>query len=136
MRESHDSKSRRLDLPGQLTLTGGLFLLVFALLRGNDEGWSSASIVASLSARLLLALFVLVELRSREPMLPLELFRRPDFTGAQIAAFAISGSFFALFLYTTLYLQEILHLSAIEAGLVYLPGHDADLRRLRRQRRR
>ena len=55
-------------------------------------------------------------------MLPPELFRRPDFTGAQIAAFAISGSFFALFLYTTLYLQEILHLSAIQAGLVYLPG--------------
>jgi len=69
-----------------------------------------------------MGLFVLVELRSREPMLPPELFRRPDFTGAQIAAFAISGSFFAIFLYTTLYLQEILHLSAIEAGLVYLPG--------------
>ena len=55
-------------------------------------------------------------------MLPLDLFRRPDFTGAQIAAFAISASFFALFLYTTLYLQEILHLSPIQAGLVYLPG--------------
>ncbi len=123
VRESHESRARRLDLPGQLTLTGGLFLLVFALLRGNDEGWSSLSIVASLvGAVALLALFVLAELRSREPMLPLQLFRRPDFTGAQVAAFAISGSFFALFLYTTLYLQEILHLSAIEAGLVYLPG--------------
>ena len=51
-----------------------------------------------------------------------ELFRRPAFTGAQVAAFAISASFFALFLYTTLYLQEILHLSPIQAGLVYLPG--------------
>ncbi len=123
VRESHETKARRLDLPGQLTLTGGLFLLVFALLRGNDEGWSSASIVASLvGSAVLMGLFVLVELRSREPMLPPELFRRPDFTGAQIAAFAISGSFFALFLYTTLYLQEILHLSAIQAGLVYLPG--------------
>jgi EmrB/QacA subfamily drug resistance transporter len=123
VRESHESKARRLDLPGQLTLSGGLFLLVFALLRGNDEGWSSFSIVASLvGAVALMALFVLAELRSREPMLPLELFRRPDFTGAQVAAFAISGSFFALFLYMTLYLQEILHLSAIEAGLVYLPG--------------
>src|SRR5262249_32047046 len=59
---------------------------------------------------------------SGEPMLPLELFRRPGFTGAQVAAFAISASFFAIFLYTTLYLQEILHLSPIEAGLVYLPG--------------
>jgi EmrB/QacA subfamily drug resistance transporter len=123
VRESRESKARRIDLPGQLTLTGGLFLFVFALLRGNDEGWGSTTIVLSLvGAVLLLAMFVLAEMRSREPMLPLELFRRPDFTGAQVAAFAISGSFFAIFLYTTLYLQEILHLSAIEAGLVYLPG--------------
>jgi predicted MFS family arabinose efflux permease len=57
-----------------------------------------------------------------EPMLPLGLFRDKSFTGAQIAAFAISASFFAVFLYTTLYLQQILGLSAIEAGLVYLPG--------------
>ena len=54
-------------------------------------------------------------------MLPLRLFRIPSFTGAQIAAFGISGSFFAVFLYMTLYLQQILGLSAIEAGLVYLP---------------
>ena len=66
--------------------------------------------------------FVLIELRVREPMLPMRLFRDATFTGAQIAAFAISASFFAIFLYATLYLQQILGLSAIEAGLVYLPG--------------
>src|SRR3712207_2555917 len=55
-------------------------------------------------------------------MLPLHLFRNASFTGAQLAAFAISASFFAIFLYTTLYLQQILGLSAIEAGLAYLPG--------------
>ena len=55
-------------------------------------------------------------------MLPLGFFRNPAFTGAQVAAFAISASFFAIFLYTTLYLQEILRLSPIETGLVYLPG--------------
>ena len=69
-----------------------------------------------------LALFVVTESRIEQPMLPLRLFRRPDFTGAQIAAFAVSASFFALFLYTTLYLQEVLRFSPIEAGLVYLPG--------------
>ena len=55
-------------------------------------------------------------------MLPLGMFRRRDFTAAQVAAFAISASFFALFLYMTLYLQDVLHLSALDAGLVYLPG--------------
>ena len=65
---------------------------------------------------------MVIEARSTHPMLPLRLFRIPSFTGAQIAAFGISGSFFAMFLYMTLYLQQILGLSAIEAGLVYLPG--------------
>jgi predicted MFS family arabinose efflux permease len=69
-----------------------------------------------------MAAFLVVESRVREPMLPLRLFRNRSFTGAQLAAFAISGSFFAVFLYTTIYLQNVLGLSAIEAGLVYLPG--------------
>src|SRR5438132_13279479 len=71
---------------------------------------------------MLLLAFVIVERRSREPMLPLGLFRNRAFTGAQVAAFSISASFFALFLYTTLYLQEVLHLSPFDTGLVYLPG--------------
>src|SRR3712207_1248620 len=69
-----------------------------------------------------MAAFVTIERRVAEPMLPMHLFRNATFTGAQIAAFAISASFFAIFLYATLYLQQILGLSAIEAGLVYLPG--------------
>src|SRR4029450_8963448 len=73
-------------------------------------------------AAVLLAAFVVVEARSDHPMVPLRLFRNTSFTGAQAAAFAISASFFAVFLYTTLYLQQVLGLSAIEAGLVYLPG--------------
>ena len=69
-------------------------------------------------------------------MLPLRLFRDRSFTGAQIAAFAISASFFAIFLYTTLYLQQILGLSAIEAGLVLPAGHDHDAVRERARRAR
>ena len=123
LRESSDPTARRLDWPGQATLTPGLFLLVLALLRGNQDGWASSRILAALTGgALLLLAFVLVERRSREPMLPLGLFRNRAFAGAQVAAFAISASFFALFLYTTLYLQEVLHLSPIETGLVYLPG--------------
>jgi predicted MFS family arabinose efflux permease len=66
--------------------------------------------------------FVFIERRVKDPMLPLGLFRVPAFAGAQIAAFAISASFFALYLYATLYFQHVLGLSAIEAGLVYVPG--------------
>jgi MFS family permease len=121
--ESRDPSAHRIDWPGQATLTAGLFLLVLALLRGNEQGWTSAPIVAELAGALVaLAAFVAVERRVEAPMLPLGLFRDRSFTGAQLAAFAISASFFAVFLYTTLYLQQILGLSAIEAGLVYLPG--------------
>jgi EmrB/QacA subfamily drug resistance transporter len=121
--ESRDPHARRVDVGGLLTLTGGLFLLVLALLRGNEAGWGSATIVAELAgAAVLLGAFVAIEARVAEPMLPLKLFRNGPFTGAQVAAFSISASFFAVFLYLTLYLQQVLGLSAIEAGLVYLPG--------------
>jgi predicted MFS family arabinose efflux permease len=123
VQESRDPRSPGIDWPGQITLTAGLFLLVLALLRGNEQGWTSTAIIAELvGAAVALIAFVIVEARVREPMLPLKFFRNPSFTGAQIAVFAISASFFAVFLYTTLYLQQILGLSAIEAGLVYLPG--------------
>jgi EmrB/QacA subfamily drug resistance transporter len=121
--ESRDPKARRIDWGGQALLTGGLFLLVLALLRGNEDGWTSALILGELAGAVaLLAAFVRFELATREPMLPMGMFKNGAFTGAQVAAFAISSSFFAIFLYITLYLQQVLGLSAIEAGLVYLPG--------------
>ena len=122
VRESRDPNARRVDWPGQAAVGGGLFLLVLGLLRGNEDGWGSPVIVAELAAAgLLLAAFVAIESRVKEPMLPLGLFRNKEFAGAQVAVFSISASFFAIFLYTTLYLQQILGLSPIEAGLVYLP---------------
>lgn len=121
--ESRDPAPRRLDWPGQTTLSAGLFLLVLALLRGNIEGWGSPAILAYLvGGTAFLAAFLAVEARSPAPMLPLGFFRYPSFSGAQVAAFAISGSFFAIYLYLTLYLQEVLGLSPIQTGLVYLPG--------------
>ena len=91
-------------------------------MRGNDEGWGSTLIVSLLAgAAVLLVAFVAIERRVSEPMLPLGLFRSRAFTGVQLAAFAVSGSMFALFLYLTLYLQNYLGHSPIEAGLRYLP---------------
>jgi EmrB/QacA subfamily drug resistance transporter len=123
VRESRDPHARRIDWAGQTVLTGGLFLLVLALLRGNDVGWGTTEIVAELSASaVLIALFALIESWVKDPMLPLRFFRIPSFTGAQVAAFSISASLFAVYIYATIYLQQVLGLSAIEAGLAYLPG--------------
>jgi EmrB/QacA subfamily drug resistance transporter len=122
LRESRDPNATRVDWAGTTTFSAALFLLVLALVRGNDEGWGSTLIVSLFAgAAVLLAVFVALERRVREPMLPLELFKRRAFTGVQIAAFAISGSLFALFLYLTLYLQNYLGLSPLEAGVRYLP---------------
>ena len=112
-----------MDVPGQLVLGAGPLPARARLLRGNEDGWTSAPILGGLgAAAALLVAFVGIERRVAEPMLPLGFFRNPSFTGAQIAALAISASFFAIFLYITLYLQQVLGLSAIEAGLVYLPA--------------
>jgi EmrB/QacA subfamily drug resistance transporter len=123
VRESRDPQPRRIDWAGQGVLTAALFLLVLGLLRGNDAGWGSTAIVAELAgAAALLAAFVAIERRLKDPMLPLGLFGVPAFTGAQFAAFAISGSLFAVYIYATIYLQQVVGLSAVEAGLAYLPG--------------
>ena len=70
---------------------------------------------------LLLVAFVVAELRGEQPMLDLALFRKPAFTGAQIAAFSISASMFSMFLYLTLYMQNVLRYSPFQAGLRFLP---------------
>src|SRR5262245_9109658 len=122
VRESRDPNATHIDWPGLATSSSSLFLFVLALLRGNVEGWGSPLIVSLFAgAGVLLAAFLAIEDRVSEPMLPLGLFRRRAFTGVQLAAFAVSGSMFALFLYLTLYLQSFLGLSPTEAGLRYLP---------------
>jgi predicted MFS family arabinose efflux permease len=105
-----------------VTFSAALFLLVFALIRGNEEGWGSTLIVGLLVASgVLLGLFVAVERAQRQPMFDLTLFRKPTFAGSSIAAFALSASMFAMFLYLTLYLQTILGYGPLETGLRFLP---------------
>jgi EmrB/QacA subfamily drug resistance transporter len=120
--ESERDPSSRIDWAGVLTFSAGLFCLVFALIRGNDEGWTSAPIVGLLAvAVLLIALFVAVELRRDQPMLDLHLFRKPAFTGAQIVAFTLHASMFSMFLYIVLYMQNVLGYSPLETGVRFLP---------------
>jgi EmrB/QacA subfamily drug resistance transporter len=123
VRESRDPFPRSLDGAGQAALIAAMFLTVLGLLRGNEQGWGSTPIVLELGgAAIAWIAFIVIEKRGRQPMLPLGLFRNPVFTGTQLSVFAISGSLFAIYLYVTIYLQNVLGLSAIEAGLVLVPG--------------
>ena len=120
--ESRNPEEGSVDWVGLVTFSGGLFCLVFALIRGNAEGWSSAPILGLLlSAAVLLVAFTLAELHQRHPMLDLSLFRKPAFDGASIAAFSLSAAMFAMFLYLTLYVQNALGYSALQSGLRFLP---------------
>jgi EmrB/QacA subfamily drug resistance transporter len=120
--ESREAPRGRLDWPGVATLSSGLFLLIFGLLRGNGEGWSSPEIVASLAgAGALLAAFVAIEVRRAEPLLDVRLFRIPAFAGASVGALAISAGLFSMLLYFVLYLQNVLGYSALETGVRLLP---------------
>ncbi|HET9162678.1 MAG TPA: MFS transporter [Solirubrobacterales bacterium] len=114
--------AQRIDLPGLATFSGGLFLLIFGLIRGNPEGWGSATIVASLAGAVALLLaFLAIEARSSHPMLELALFRKPAFNGVSAVAFGLSAGMFAMFLYLTIYMQGVLDFSPLETGLRFLP---------------
>ncbi|HEX8159167.1 MAG TPA: MFS transporter [Solirubrobacteraceae bacterium] len=120
--ESRDEEAGGVDWAGLLTFSGALFLLVLALIRGNEEGWASGLIVTLFAgSALLLALFIAVERRQQRPMFDLSLFGNRTFAGGSIAAFALSASMFAMFLYLTLYLQTILDYGPLETGLRFLP---------------
>ena len=122
VQDSRDPNASGVDWLGLVTFSGSLFLLVYALVQGNELGWGSTEIVAFLiAAVVLLAAFVAVEHLQRRPMLDLTLFRRPAFAGANIVAFCMAGSFFAMFLYLTLYIQDVLGYSPLQAGLRFLP---------------
>ena len=120
--ESRQPGARRPDLIGVVTFSGALGALVYALIKGNSKGWGSAEIVGCLigSAVLLIAFVVAELLQGDNAMFDLKLFRKPTFNGGLIAAFALSGGLFALFLYLTLYMQDILLFSPLQSGLRFL----------------
>jgi EmrB/QacA subfamily drug resistance transporter len=120
--DSRDPNARGVDWIGLVTFSGSLFLLVFALIEGNEKGWGSTRILAYLiGAAALFVVFLAAELRQERPMLDLSLFRRPAFAGASIVAFAVSASMFSMFLYLTLYIQDVLGYGPLQAGLRFLP---------------
>ena len=117
-----DPDARRLDWAGLTTFPGSLFLLILALLRGNDAGWGSPLIVSLLLASgLLMAAFVVAERHNPRPMFDLSLFRKPAFAGVSVATFAIGAGMFAMFPYLTFYLQDNLGYSPLAGACACCP---------------
>ena len=121
--ESRDmSEEQRLDLAGLLTSGLGLFALTYGLIEANTYGWSSARIVGSfVAAAVLLGSFVILELRQRVPMLDLTLFRNGTFAGANVVILMVGLAMFGVFFFVSLYMQNILGFSAVQAGAAFLP---------------
>jgi len=120
--ETRAPDGRRIDVPGTLLSTLGLLALVFAVVRGNAEGWGSPPIVGGFvaSAALLVA-FVVVELRSSAPMLPLALMRVPALAAAVVSVLSLASGMFGMFLVLVIWLQAGLDQGAFSVGLQFLP---------------
>jgi MFS family permease len=112
---------RRFDLAGAITGTGGLVLLVDAISQAPQFGWGATRTIAIVAAAgALLAAFLVIESRVEEPILPLSIFRRRTLAGANVAGMLLVGSFYAFLFIGTLYMQEVLHYSALQTGLAWL----------------
>ena len=120
--ESRDETHERLDLPGLATSAIGLFAVTYALIEANTYGWGSTRIVGAfvLSGFALLA-FVLLERHQRAPMLPLELFKNGTYTGANLVVLLVALAMFGVFFFVSLYMQNVLGYSAVQAGAAFLP---------------
>jgi len=121
LQESHAGLAHRhFDFPGAASITAGLMLLVYATTRATNDGWGAGTTIGLLAGATALVLaFVAIELRSPSPLLPLRIFRLRSLTGAN-AAMAIVGSVaFSEFFLLTLYLQDVLHYSAVQSGAAF-----------------
>ena len=120
--ESRDETHERLDIPGLATSGIGLFALTYGLIEANTYGWGSARIVGAFAVAVAaLGAFYLLERHQRTPMLPLELFRNRTFTGANSVILLVALAMFGVFFFVSLYMQNVLGYSAVEAGAAFLP---------------
>jgi len=113
---------RHFDVAGAVTVTSGLMLLVYAMTRATEIGWGSLETISLLVASTALILsFVAIELRSKAPLLPMRIFRLRSLLGANVTSFLVGTALFSQFFLGTLYMQQVLHYSAMKTGVAYLP---------------
>jgi EmrB/QacA subfamily drug resistance transporter len=116
-----DLGHRRFDAAGAVTVTAGLALLVYAISKAPDVGWATGRTIGLLIASAaVLAAFVVIELRSRAPLVPFGIFRIRTLTGANIVGLLMGAALYANFFVLTLYVQQILGWSALKTGLTFL----------------
>jgi EmrB/QacA subfamily drug resistance transporter len=123
LRESRAELGHRtFDFAGAATVTSGLMLLVYAMTRAIEVGWGSVETIGLLAASTALILsFVAIELRSKAPLLPMRIFRLRSLMGANVTSFLVGTALFSQFFLGTLYMQQVLHYSALKTGVAYLP---------------
>ncbi|GAA2661122.1 DHA2 family efflux MFS transporter permease subunit [Streptomyces vastus] len=121
--ESRAGDRRRLDLPGALLATAGLATLAYGIVQTEAEGWTSSAAVAPLLAgAALIGLFLLVEARTKTPLMPLKLFRIRSVSSANVAMFLCGAAMFCMWFFMTLYAQNVLGYTPLEAGLALMPS--------------
>jgi EmrB/QacA subfamily drug resistance transporter len=122
LRESRaDLDHRHFDSAGAASITGGLMVLVYAMTRATQHGWATAETIGLLvAAAVLIVGFVVIELRSKAPLLPMRIFRLRSLTAANVSGLLLGGAIFAQFFLLTLYMQQVLHYSAIKTGIAYI----------------
>jgi EmrB/QacA subfamily drug resistance transporter len=122
LRESRaDVAHRHFDFAGATTITSSLMLLVYAMTRATEHGWSESATVATLAISAVLGLsFVVIELRSKAPLLPMRIFRLRTLAAANGTSLLLASAVFSQFFLLTLYMQQVLHYSAIKTGVAYI----------------
>ena len=121
--ERGPAEGGRLDIAGAVTVTASLMVAVYAIVNGNETGWTSGQTLGLLiAAAALLVSFVGIEARARSPLIPLALFRLRNVTTANVVGVLMAGGMFAAFFLSALYLQQVLGYTPLEVGLAYLPS--------------
>ena len=122
LRESRaDLRVRYFDFAGAVTITAGLMLLVYGMTRATQHGWDAPATIGLLTASgVLIASFFLIELRSKAPLLPLRILRLRTLAGSNLSGLIAGGAIFSQFLLLTLYMQQVLHYSALKTGVAYI----------------
>jgi EmrB/QacA subfamily drug resistance transporter len=122
LEESRDDRAPSFDIPGAVSVTAGLALLVYALVDAEQAGWGSTKTISLLALSVaLLAAFVVIESRTEYPLVPFSIFRLRTLRGANLVGLLVGMSLFSMFFFISLYLQQVLGYDPLKAGLSYVP---------------